>query len=242
MGDRRRNIGQERMDSDAFSRQDAIDTFRYLTPVNRLFGGIRPVISFLKRESRSWSRGQVYHILDAGCGAGDVAVAIARWARRNNHRIEIDAVDDHQPTLELARDRCAGYPEIHPHHGDVFSQTENRYDYVHASQFLHHFPDAEVPAVLGALREMSNRRLLVNDLIYAPLHYLATWALTLFTSSVFRHDARLSVRRGFQIDSLEQLLRRHDLNDYRIEKHFLYRVLLIMDGTSHTPIEGVTPQ
>ena len=241
MRDRWHDIGAERMDGRSFSQQDAVETFRYLIPVNRLFGGIRPLISFFRKESRSWDAEITYRILDAGCGSGDVAVALARWARRNGHRVEIDAVDNHLPTVELAQWCCAGYPEIHLHHRNIFDQNEDCYDYVYTSQFLHHFSDAEAPAVLQRLRQMSGRRLVVNDLIDAPLHYMATWMLTLFTSSVFRHDARISVRRGFQIDDLQELMRRHGFDHFHIEKHFLYRFLLIMDGTACQSIKGVTP-
>jgi 2-polyprenyl-3-methyl-5-hydroxy-6-metoxy-1,4-benzoquinol methylase len=233
-------IGPERMDNDSFSRQDAMDTFRYLVPVNRLFGGIRPVISVLQRESGAWGEGETCRILDAGCGSGDVAVDIVRWARRHGQHVAIDAVDSHLPTLELARRRCAGYPEIRLHHRDVFARGEGPYDYVYASQFLHHFPDAEAPAVIQSLRQMCRRRLIISDLVASPLHYLATWMLTLFTSGVFRHDARISVRRGFRVDELQALLRRHGFDQFRIERHFLYRFVLIMDGIDDQSSRGAT--
>ena len=70
---------------------------------------------------------------------------------------------------------------------------------------------------------------MVNDLVRAPLAYLSTWLFTLWTSPVFRHDARMSVRRGFRADELEGLLRDGGLYDFTLEKHFFYRVLLIVN-------------
>lgn len=71
--------------------------------------------------------------------------------------------------------------------------------------------------------------MVVNDLVRAPLHYLGTWFLTLWTSPVSRHDARMSVRRGFRVEELRGLLRAGGLDAYEVERHFLYRFLLILE-------------
>jgi hypothetical protein len=69
----------------------------------------------------------------------------------------------------------------------------------------------------------------MNDLVRAPLAYWSTWLFTLFANPVFRHDARISVRRGFKRDELASILRRAGLNDYRLSWHFWYRWLLIIN-------------
>jgi hypothetical protein len=61
---------------------------------------------------------------------------------------------------------------------------------------------------------MSGRKLVVNDLVRAPLHYLSTWAFTWFASPVFRHDARLSIRKGFTLDELRGLLQDGGFGDF----------------------------
>jgi len=238
-----RATGPELMDGPAFGPQQVLDTFRFLVPVNRLFGGIRPVLSFFRRESRTWDRGHTYRILDAGCGSGDVVVALARWARRSGYRLQIDGVDIHPVAVDLARERCRAYPEItiqcrdalEPGRGPLPETSDRPYDHVHASQFLHHFADDEVVAVLRHLAGQCRQSLVINDLVRAPLAYLSTWLYTLGTSAVFRHDARLSVRRGFRIHELDRLLRQGGLESFRMEKHFFYRFLLIVDARSHLP-------
>jgi 2-polyprenyl-3-methyl-5-hydroxy-6-metoxy-1,4-benzoquinol methylase len=221
--------GPEWMDGPDFGRQEVVETFRFLVPVNRLFGGIRPELSFFRKESRHWDRQQVCRVLDAGGGVGDVAVALARWARRAGYRLQIDAVDKHPEVIQLARERCRDFPEISLSCADVLALHGQAYDYVHASQLLHHFPDEEVVPVVRHLLGLCRRKVVINDLLRAPLAYLATWVFTLGTAPVFRHDARLSVRRGFRLEELRGLLAAGGLHDFRLTGHFFYRFLLVLN-------------
>jgi 2-polyprenyl-3-methyl-5-hydroxy-6-metoxy-1,4-benzoquinol methylase len=223
-----RASGPELMDGPGFGHEQVVDTFRLLVPVNRLFGGIQPALNFFQRESQTWDRHRTYRILDAGCGVGDVATSLARWARRSGYRLQIDGMDRHAQIIELGRQRCRAYPEIVLSQQDVLQLDNVAYDYVHASQFIHHFPDEEIVPLLGHLLAMSQRKVVINDLVRAPLHYLGTWLLTLFTPSVFRHDARLSIRRGFKIDELHTLLTDGGLRNFSLERHFFYRLVLIL--------------
>jgi 2-polyprenyl-3-methyl-5-hydroxy-6-metoxy-1,4-benzoquinol methylase len=237
-----RASGPELMDGPDFGPEQAADTFQLLVHVNRLFGGIRPALTFFRRESRTWDRQQTYRILDAACGVGDASVALVCWARRNGYRIQIDGLDQHSPTVDLGRQRCQAYPEISLSCQDVLQLEGPAYDYVHASQFLHHFPDEQVVSVLNHLLLLSQRKVVVNDLRRAPLHYLGTWLLTLFTTPVFRHDARLSVRRGFKVEELRALLRDGGLRGFELERHFFYRILLVLDKaqpSAGAPLEPV---
>jgi SAM-dependent methyltransferase len=225
----KRTSEQEFLDGPDFGHREVVNTFRFLVPVNRCLGGVRPELLFFRRESQTWDRHKTYHILDAGCGVGDVPVALVRWARREGYRLQVDAVDRHPLIIERARQRCQGYPEISLFCQDVFAFDGQDYDYVHASQFVHHFTDEKVPSVLAYLLSKCQRKLLVNDLVRAPLAYAATWLVTLFAPAVSRHDARVSVKRGFTMSELEKLLREGGFQDYSLERHFFYRFLLVVN-------------
>ncbi|MFN2290471.1 MAG: methyltransferase domain-containing protein [Anaerolineae bacterium] len=223
-----RVTGPEYLDLPGFGLDEADQTFRMLVPVNRLFGGIRPQRSFFRRESRGWDRQVTYRILDVGCGVGDVAIALVRWARGAGYHLEVDCIDKHPVVVDLARENCSAYPEISVACHDVLDLHGLDYDYVHAAQFVHHFPDEEVGPLLSHLQTLCRSKLLVSDLVRAPLAYLSTWVFTLFSPPVFRHDARISVRRGFKLEELESLLGEAGFSDYRLERHFFYRFLLVM--------------
>jgi SAM-dependent methyltransferase len=220
----------EWMDGPDFGPREVRDSFQFILPVNRWLGGVQPLLSFLRRESRTWEQGTVYRVLDAGCGVGDVPVAVVRWARRRGYRVQVDAVDRHPLTVDLARQRCRDYPEISVFCQDVLHLDGQKYDYVHAAQFLHHFPNQEVVSVLKHLSGMARRKLVINDLVRAPVNYLAAWVVTLFYSPVTRHDARLSVRRGFTFSELRGFIERGGFSDFYLRWHFFYRFLLIVNA------------
>jgi SAM-dependent methyltransferase len=201
----KRTLEQELLDGPDFGLQEVRDTLRFLVPVNRWLGGVRPQVRFFERESRSWERHKTYRILDAGCGIGDVPIALVKWGRRQGYRLQVDAVDRHPLIVEHARQACQDYPEI--------------------ALFC---PDEKVPEVLAYLLSRCRCKLVVNDLLRAPLFYAATWFVTLFASAVSRHDARVSVKRGFTIGELEKLLRDGGFQDYSLERHFFYRFLLVV--------------
>ncbi len=216
------------MDRAEFGPAGVAATFRYLVPTNRLFGGVRPLLGFLEKERRGWEAGRLYRLLDVGCGAGDVAVALIRWARRRGLRLQVEALDRNPATVAYARPRCRPYPEILLRCGDVLDIEGPACDYLHASQFLHHFPDQAVPRLLQHLLGLCREKVVINDLRRARPAYAATWLYTLFTSPVFRHDARLSVRKGFDLMELARLLREGGFR-FRLERHFFYRFLLIVE-------------
>jgi len=236
-----RTTEPEWMDSPDFGPRLVSGTFRFLEPVNRFLGGHGPMLAFFRGESRAWDREQTYRLLDVGCGAGDVPLALARWARRAGHRVQIEGLDRNLATVEWARRKCQAYPEITITCQDIFARDGPPCDYVLASQFLHHFPDERVPAVLRFLLGMSRRKVVINDLVRVPAAYLATWLFTLVVSPVFRHDGRISVRRGFTVVELERLLRAAGLGPLQLQRHFFYRFQLVLDADAPSLAQGATP-
>lgn len=233
----RRAVVSERMDALDFSRQEVVDTFQFIGPVNRWFGGYRPLIAFFNGESRQWSRDQTYRVLDVGCGAGDIPVALVRWARQKGFRLQIQAIDHHPETVRLAQQTCQAYPEIAVAQRDMADLRSENADYVLASMFLHHFRDEDIPSVLCHLLaqcrsqaegQTNSPKVVINDLLRAPLAYAGTWLFSVAAPAVFRHDARLSVRKGFTLPELRRLLAASGLRQYRLETYFFYRFLLVL--------------
>src|SRR5438105_283879 len=133
-----------------------------LRSLNRRFGSHRLVQHFLRRWLRPNGKAR---ILDVATGSGDIPRLIVGHARRQNISVQIDAIDQQESTIEIARDLSAGYPEIEFYCADLFEwNPAESYDIVLCSLALHHFTNDDAMRVLQKFRELSRARVLVADL------------------------------------------------------------------------------
>jgi ubiquinone/menaquinone biosynthesis C-methylase UbiE len=105
----------------------------------------------------------------------------------------------------------AAFPEISVVRGDGLALPfrDRAVDLTHAALLFHHFVDRDVVWGGRELRRVARRGALVNDL---HRHWFAWGAIRALTwlfarSPLIRHDAPLSVRRGFRRVEIERLLR-----------------------------------
>jgi SAM-dependent methyltransferase len=188
-------------------------SFGFIRFVNRAGGGIRVVRRFLDEELRKRPAREEVRVLDIGCGDCDIPIALARWADEHGHRLQFTCIDHNATVFALARSRLAesGDDDIKLELADVFSyEPTSPFDYAIGSMFFHHFTDDEIGRLITHLRRFVRRALLINDLHRCFRNYLVCSLFTVGVEPELRHDALLSIRRGFTPGELAQLLRRHD--------------------------------
>ena len=99
--------------------------------------------------------------------------------------------------------------------GDAFQLPfgDDSFDYAHSALFLHHFRDQEIVSLLGEMRRVASRGIVVNDLERHPIAYHAIRVLSriFIRSPIVRNDAPLSVRRGFRSEDLDRWGREESL-------------------------------
>src|SRR5271163_3057697 len=147
-----------------------------LRRLNQYFGSYGLLRHFL----RLWLvPGRTYCILDLATGSAEIPCMIADWARQRNITLRIEAVDFHESTLEIARRRTAGYPEISLIRADAreFSSAQT-YDIVCCSLALHHFSEADAVKLLRQMRRLTHDKALVADLERSVLAWTTVWLLT----------------------------------------------------------------
>ena len=176
-----------------------------LRRLNQYFGSYGLLRQFL----RLWlTPGRTWCILDLATGSADIPCMIADWARQRNITVRIDAVDFHASTLEIARRRVAGYPEISLIHADArdFSSAQT-YDIVFCSLALHHFSEQDAVKILRQMRRLSHDKALVSDLERTQIAWVTVWLLTaiVFREPMTQYDARLSVKRAFSYHEFHDL-------------------------------------
>ncbi|MEA3188272.1 MAG: hypothetical protein QOD99_2102 [Chthoniobacter sp.] len=207
-----------------------------LTGLNRYFGGHRLVRCFLKGWLRS---NRTYRILDLASGPGDVPRMIVRWARTRDISVRIDAVDLHPATLEIARQRSAGFPEINFIRADARNYTDPMtYDLVCCSLALHHFSEVDAVKILRRACELSHDKVLISDLERSWSTWLCVYLVTglVFRDRMTRYDGRLSVRRAFSFDELDSLAQQAGWRDYGHCRFWPARQALWMSAKEDAPV------
>ena len=198
-----------------------------LRTINRVLGARRGIFKLLaatldKRGAKAFS------LLDVGTGSADIPMAIVEWARKRGLAARIVALEPHAVTAAVARRRAADYPEIAVVRADGFMPPFKRgaFDFVLASQVLHHFSEAEITALLRVWAGIARRALLVGDLVRHPLAYCGIKLLTILftTNAMTRVDAPLSVRRAFTVDEWRKIFRRAAVGPADVLPLFPFRV------------------
>jgi hypothetical protein len=70
---------------------------------------------------------------------------------------------------------------------------------------LHHFTFKEIRVIIERYSRWAREAVVINDLQRHPVFYCLTWLRTLITSPENRHDALLSVKKGFLEEELRRL-------------------------------------
>ncbi|MEL7473055.1 MAG: methyltransferase domain-containing protein [Planctomycetota bacterium] len=199
----RREMIPELMDDPDVGRGDLDASLRFIRGVNRWLGGQRALIGCLRAWSRRWPSGSTVSLLDVATGSADLPIAAAEWARASGVQLAITGVDNHATTLELAQEQVdrANDTSIELERLNAGEITDrfgpNSFDYVHAGMFLHHLTELEAMTVLRKMDRVARRGVIWNDLSRSRLALLGAHVITAGQREIIRHDATVSVRKGF---------------------------------------------
>jgi len=220
----------ELMDDRSIDGPELVETLAQLRLINRLLGAAWPTlwgVAYLWKQAGSPKH---LSILDMGAGSGDVNRRLLRWAARRNLHLRLILVDIHPDTCAVAQAYYQNEPRVRVIQGNVFEPAVRHVDIVTASLFLHHFPTLIVPLVLQRMVQTARMGVIINDL---HRHWLA-WAFIRAATHIFsgnrliRHDAPLSVRRGFRRAELDQLKKMPGLSQLNYSWQPLFRYLIIV--------------
>lgn len=216
----KRAASREWMDVPDFGEPQARRSFRFIRVVNRFFGGIRVVRRFFAAELRNAPRNRPLTVLDLGSGVCDIPLAVSRWAHRQGLRIHFTCIESNPHAYALAKRSLSRSPHlpIRLLRQDAFEHfSDEPYDWAVASMFCHHLDEGSIRALVSKLRGLVREGLLVNDLVRSFWAYAACALLAAPAPADVRHDALLSVRKGFRPHEWPQWL--SGLHDISVEAH-----------------------
>ncbi len=224
-----RSAAPERMDEGGHSRAALLGALSDIALVNRYLGGRETLLRALRPHLDSL-RGRRVEILDLGTGGADLPLAIVREARRLGVEVRVVAIERDPVTASIAAEAVAGEPAIEIVRGDAtrLPFAPRRFDLATASLFLHHFAHQDAVALVRALLGTVREAVIVNDL----RRHRISWAFIALASrltrrsAMFRHDAPLSVLRGFSDGELEAIAREAGASKVRVKREWPFRLLL----------------
>lgn len=204
---RHRSNELELMDADDAPAEELRATFRELAVINRRLGGHAATLGALNALTPLGTKR--LRILDVGCGDGEAASAILGWAEASGIAAEVHGIDLSGESVSLASERRRRGLSFS--YDDLFAlDSGDTYDIVHAGLMLHHCPGDQAVRALKAMHEHARLGIAINDLHRHPLAYhgIKRLTATLSGNRLIRHDAPLSVLRGFSRPELEDMCRR----------------------------------
>lgn len=203
---------------------------RDLRLTNRFLGGYASTGALL---DPLFEASDQVRIVDVGTGGGDSLADLVLRGDRLGCRVEAIGVDLNAGAVEYAesfldealppslRDRAAVVQ------GDALDLpfAAGRFDVAVSALFLHHFDRVDATQVLREMDRVTQRGLVVNDLHRHWLAYASIVVLSrlLPVSDMYRHDAPLSVRRGFTREELHVLADHARLGPAAVQWHWAFR-------------------
>ena len=196
-------------------------SLRDVRRANMLLGGTHAVLAELDRVVPTL--GATSSLLDVGTGLADIPLRARTRAARRGVRLAAFGVDEAETLLRVT---CALLDGSACADARRLPFADSSVDVVICSQVLHHFEDAEIPAVLRELDRVARRVVIVSDLRRSWLAVTGFWLVTwpLGFHHVSRHDGAVSVLRGFTAPELREHVTRSTGRDAAVRRHLGFRL------------------
>jgi len=183
------------------SYDDLRACLRSIASVNRLTRAYHPTLHWLNHVYSVLPRqSQPVHIVDVGCGYGDMLRRISAWAEERKLPVTLTGIDLNPQAVRAARE--ATIPgTVTFLAGDAFDfEPPQGIDIIISSLLMHHLPNREIVEMLHWMETTARLGWFINDLHRQPVPYHFFRALVRFTSwhPFVKHDGPVSILRSFR--------------------------------------------
>jgi len=230
---------KELLDRDDIPFGDILRNMKELNTINSLLGGHaitrKGLAKLLPASDRSKSEPVI--IAEIGCGGGDNLRVLRSYCLKHGIPASFTGIDININCIEsaLLEDKSNAIQYIHSDYRLV--EFEEKPDIIFSSLFCHHFNEEELRSMFRWMYSNCKLGFFINDLQRHIVAYHSIRMLTtLFSKSyLVKHDAPLSVRRGFNKHELQQLLAASGIPVSSVSWEWAFRFLVI---AKHPPNES----
>ena len=221
-----RSYQKELLDGDDIPFADIKRNMDELNTINAWLGGhaitLKGFISLIGNRKK-------ITVCEIGCGGGDNLVAIVKYCRKNNIEVHCTGIDMKSACIEVAKNQPLLQGISTWIVNDfIKARFDNTPDIIFSSLFCHHFTDRQLVPQLQWMQRNSSVGFFINDLHRHWLAYHSIRILTkIFSSSyLVKHDAPLSVARGFLKKEWVMLCEQAGINAAAVEWKWAFRHLI----------------
>lgn len=207
-------------------REDLVQNLKELHEINKLLGGYNISLSALETIDT-----QNKVLVDIGSGGGDTLEEIRKWSVSQKQTMTLIGIDLKADCVEYSKSQLDktltfiedDYRNIDAHLSNV--------DIIHACLFTHHLTNKEITELIEFANN-KNSILIINDLHRNSIAYYSIKLLTRFflKSHLVKHDAPLSVLRGFKKKEWKKLIQSAGATNYSIKWKWAFRHQIIIYG------------
>lgn len=190
------------------SHSDLGACLRDLARVNRITLAYRPTLQWLDYAVQRSPKQRPLHIVDVGCGGGDMLRRIEGWAAREQLAIRLTGIDSNPLAIRIAREVTPIDSTIQWVAGtmNAIDSASDPIDFVISSLFTHHLADDQIVRFLIWMERVARGGWFINDLRRSRLSCLG---FTIMATAArwhrfVRHDGPVSIRRAFLRAEWEQ--------------------------------------
>ncbi|MEO7802660.1 MAG: methyltransferase domain-containing protein [Ginsengibacter sp.] len=216
---------KELLDQPLIPFDDIRQNMKELEFINQYLGGHAITLAGLKKLS---TNNKDLYVCEIGSGGGDNLHALNSYCKKNNINATFTGIDINPECVIYANSRKTSSINFIINDYSAVKFADRKPDIIFSSLFCHHFLNNELTSMLRWMNDNSTIGYFINDLHrHSIAYHFIKFATAIFSKSyLVKHDAPLSVAKGFKKTEWLKLLSLANAKNYTVQWKWAFRHLI----------------